>query len=1254
MAILEPRFSPRFTALAILLVLLGSMLVSSCGDSLIPIVIRSKTPAGNFTTAECWGNRPYAESGCKDPEMWEQAKDRYASIALGAMLFYGAQIKAPGPPPLLTCSPIAFTEASSQQTLLFDVPAGKVDLALLYRQANGNFTAQGFAIAPPMSDNTGTKVGSVTQAQNVFGRCQAGAASTPAPHPVLMADRPGSMARALVITSLGGSNQALIYAYNNSLTVWLDGQDTLGRTKTDYPLTFGSPRVLLAADFNADGKRDVAVLNGAGNGGKGSVQILLGNGNGTLGAARSHDVGTNPMSMAWFDFNGDGRADLAVINQDDNTVTILLANADGSLRTANSYALPGTGSGLEALTVTAADFDGDGKADLFAWNDAGLAFFRGNGDGSFQAAAQKAGYTFTFRPQALATGDLNKDGKTDLVSVNDDGTVTVFWNTGDASFPNQSRHLVGTPVSVGSTAFVMDFNDDGNLDVVLASGHPDALFPGSRFITVLFGNGDGTFKNPVAVSQVDYNSQSMAMADFNGDGLRDVLVTDYNNGFLLAGAAGGGFQAARKLSGMGGDFAVAADLNGDGRADLVTASQYGAGVFTYLGNGDGTFQAKTSYGTNTHPTSAAVGDVNGDGRPDLVVTYGYPRHYQGATISVPASVLLMTAKAGGGFNAGVGVPTGTNTVQAVLADVNGDGKPDLIAVNLGYADQGSSSTPGPGNVTVSLGKGDGTFQAPSGYTVGRNPTTVALADLNGDGKTDLILGAITADPAAKVAVLRGNGDGTFIVPTTMMDVYSWPAGFLPADLDGDGVLDVAVFHAANDAPMTILRGTGGGTLEDLLLIHAGDTPVAAFAADFTGDGRPDLAVLDAVEEGDGAGYVALLRNTSSAATCSYSLTAASQPVAMAGGSGSFQVSATAGCDWTAATGASWITLGFPAWGGNNGRVSFTVAANTGAARTGTITAGGKTFAVNQAGTGGAAGPRAVAIDPGASSGSSGTYTFSFSDSSGWQGINVANILINYAIDGRSACYVAIVPSAANAASVYLVDDGGNAGGPYQGMVLPGSGTVQNSQCSISGTGSSISGSGNTLTVTLAITFKSAFAGNRILYTAAREAAGANSGWQALGTVAVPGNNPTGPAVGGVNPARSSGTGGGAFTFTFTDTNGWQDLGVVNILVNDALNGNNACYLAYSRAYNTLYLVNDSGTALLPGLTLNGAGGLGNSQCTITGAGSSASGAGNTLTLTLNMSFTSGFAGNRIIYMAARSNGDALNSGWQAAGSRTVQ
>jgi len=289
----------------------------------------------------------------------------------------------------------------------------------------------------------------------------------------------------------------------------------------------------------------------------------------------------------------------------------------------------------------------------------------------------------------------------------------------------------------------------------------------------------------------------------------------------------------------------------------------------------------------------------------------------------------------------------------------------------------------------------------------------------------------------------------------------------------------------------------------------------------------------------------------------------------------------------------------------------------------------------------------VGVSPGAGSGFSQTMAFTFTDPRGWQDLDVVNVLINNFLDGHSACYLAYSRSAG---VLYLVPDGG--GGLLPALTLGGSGITGNSQCTVSGAASYAAGSGDTFTLTLSLSFRAAFAGDKVVYLAARDLEGGNSGWQALGTWSIPGASPTGPAVGGVAPARSSGS-GGTFTFTFTDTNGWQDLGVVNVLINDTLNGNQACYLAYSRAFNTLYLVNDTGTALLLGLTLNGAGSVNNSQCTVTGAGSLASGSGNTLTLTLNMSFLSAFAGNRVIYAAARSNGDAFNSGWQAVGSRTV-
>jgi len=132
----------------------------------------------------------------------------------------------------------------------------------------------------------------------------------------------------------------------------------------------------------------------------------------------------------------------------------------------------------------------------------------------------------------------------------------------------------------------------------------------------------------------------------------------------------------------------------------------------------------------------------------------------------------------------------------------------------------------------------------------------------------------------------------------------------------------------------------------------------------------------------------------------------------------------------------------------------------------------------------------------------------------------------------------------------------------------------------------------------------------------------------------------------INPVVSTGS-GGFFTFQFSDTAGWQTLAVVNVLINNFLDGRQACYLAYSVPVNVLYLVPDAGSGLLTGMVLNGSGSTGNSQCTVSGVGSFASGSGNTLTLTLNLSFNNSFSGNKVVYMAARDA--ANNSGWQTMG-----
>ena len=293
---------------------------------------------------------------------------------------------------------------------------------------------------------------------------------------------------------------------------------------------------------------------------------------------------------------------------------------------------------------------------------------------------------------------------------------------------------------------------------------------------------------------------------------------------------------------------------------------------------------------------------------------------------------------------------------------------------------------------------------------------------------------------------------------------------------------------------------------------------------------------------------------------------------------------------------------------------------------------------------------------------SSTVTISVTDPLGYSNISVVDLLMNFALDGTNACYVAYVPTGGGSGSLYLLNNAGN--GYATGNVTfsggTGSGSTTNSQCTITGAGSTVTSSG-TLTLALKVTFLAGFAGTKVLWSSSGDAQSRNSGWQAAGAVTIPGATATNPAVSSILPASGSAW-SGTFSYVYTDTNGWQN-GIVDILLNSALDGRSACYAAYVYATNTLLLVDDAGDAGGPyaGSITFSTGGVGsgfasNSQCAINGAGSSVSFAssGTLMTLVLSESFTPSFGGDRIFYDAAVDSGcSPCNSGWMAMASWTV-
>jgi hypothetical protein len=304
-------------------------------------------------------------------------------------------------------------------------------------------------------------------------------------------------------------------------------------------------------------------------------------------------------------------------------------------RTAMSFLTPVNypiGSAAGASVVTA-DFNGDGRADVAAHRSTGtnpVGVLLGNGDGTFQPARNAAAGTSWGGPGSLAVGDLNADGRPDLATANDAGTVSVLLGNGDGTFA-APRTLVLADQPIALSVVAGDFNADGNLDLAVGAVFT-GTYPNEPELDFYLGNGDGTFASP-RVSPLppaaDYSRQpySVQTADLNGDGKPDVVTTNLDNTVtVLLGNGDGTLQAPTLFTAGPGPMmtlsVAVADLNGDGKPDLATADYNGTSgtLSVLLGDGTGAFPAYRTYAAGDSPSSVAVVDVNGDGRRDLVTT----------------------------------------------------------------------------------------------------------------------------------------------------------------------------------------------------------------------------------------------------------------------------------------------------------------------------------------------------------------------------------------------------------------------------------------------------------------------------------------------------------------------------------------------------------------------------------------------------------------------------------------------------------
>jgi Ca2+-binding RTX toxin-like protein len=599
------------------------------------------------------------------------------------------------------------------------------------------------------------------------------------------------------------------------------------------PLSGTYPSDPIVADLDGDGTNNLIVsynndnTNGQDTGN--SIGILTpGSVPGSWEPGQTLQVGNGPVSIVASDLTGSGRLDLVTANSTDNTVSVLINGGSGFYSAVN-YPV-----GTQPEFVTAADLTGDGKPDLIVGGQNGVNILINNGDGTFQAPENFSTPNYV---RDIVAADVNGDGLPDLIVANSGytnnpgDTITVFINQGAGHFKTENYSVGNEPqkVAVGDLG-------NGHLDIVAANKLDGTL-------SVLLGNGDGTFQPPQTITIGANRTDYVAIADVNGDGHPDLLIgggPDNDTGSsdapptlgVLFGNGDGTFQAPRFFTPSSSNNisgGVVADVTGNGKPDVVLTSGYGQAVVTLLDTTGGqlTFSNSDTSSTGNKPGGVASADFNGDGHADLAVIN-----------KTDNTVGVLLGNGDGTFQPQHAYSVG-NTPQIILTGSlgGGTGPVDIVTFNQPIANVD-------GSFSVLLNNGNGTFQPAETFNFASPLTAATLADVNGDGKPDLIVAYAysSSTQTETVAVMLGNGNGTFQAPQTFVTGQATIDAFAVGDLNGDGHPDIVTANTTDDT-VSVFLGNGDGTFQSYHTYAAGSDPTAVAIGDLTGDGHPDIVTL---------------------------------------------------------------------------------------------------------------------------------------------------------------------------------------------------------------------------------------------------------------------------------------------------------------------------------------------------------------------------------------------------------------------------
>jgi FG-GAP-like repeat len=606
------------------------------------------------------------------------------------------------------------------------------------------------------------------------------------------------------------------------------------------------PVAVAAVDVDDDGDLDLVSCNRGSN----NVTFFLQTLPRTFTTSLTTISLSSPSDLAAADINGDGRTDIAVADTGADRLAVFLQLAGGLFLPFPS-STPGAGVVVAPVAVVAADFDADGDIDLASANRDGndLALFLGSG-GTLPASpsAILGGTGITDGPSALAFGDIDGDGRLDIVCANRAGnSLAVFMGQLSGPFAAVPTHLLASSVgpSLPDSVALLDVTSDGFLDAV-------AIHAGSGLVVFSYDDASGSFSDEVLTMDVAgtlVGARSLSGADVDGDGATDLAIANElgSDVVVLVQRGAGHFEPFEPDLRLGSPLDLsqvermaAADIDGDGDLDLITANR-GADTLTVFESFSPSVlssEPAMRLGPDPaidEPTFVAAGDLDGDGRLDLA-----------ASSAANGSLVLFLQVAGGGFTSvpdqslGSGVLVDPTWIE--LVDLDADGDADILCADAG------------GNqLHVFLGDGTGSFPALPTQSVGgagstAAPACLALADLDRDGDLDVVtantggddLAVFLAQPAGVLpstpsAVLGGAG------------VTNAPRAVALLDVDNDGDVDVVSANEGSDS-LTVFLQTGGtfSVLPDIVLTHASlQAPTSLATADLDQDGLPDLVVASA-------------------------------------------------------------------------------------------------------------------------------------------------------------------------------------------------------------------------------------------------------------------------------------------------------------------------------------------------------------------------------------------------------------------------